>query len=88
LLVLLGWVALVLLFFSLSSGKRKLYIFPALPGLVLAIAPLLPWLLKRWFQRRPAGARCSPWSPWCGSACGSCAAWSSRSRRAATPTKP
>ncbi|UVK80927.1 glycosyltransferase family 39 protein [Pseudomonas sichuanensis] len=53
LLVLLGWVALVLLFFSLSSGKRKLYIFPALPGLVLAIAPLLPWLLKRWFQRRP-----------------------------------
>ena len=53
LLVLLGWVALVVLFFSLSSGKRKLYIFPALPGLVLAIAPLLPWLLRRWFQRRP-----------------------------------
>ncbi|MFV3402941.1 ArnT family glycosyltransferase [Pseudomonas sp. NY15463] len=52
-LLLLSWVALVLLFFSLSSGKRKLYIYPALPGLVLAIAPLLPWLLKRWFQRRP-----------------------------------
>lgn len=52
-LLLLGWVALVLLFFSLSSGKRKLYIFPALPGLVLAIAPLVPWLLKRWFQQRP-----------------------------------
>lgn len=53
-LVLLGWVALVLLFFCLSSGKRKLYIYPALPGLVLAMAPLVPWLLKRWFGRRPA----------------------------------
>ncbi|SDI24227.1 ArnT family glycosyltransferase [Pseudomonas panipatensis] len=52
-LVLLGWVALVLLFFTLSSGKRKLYIFPALPGLVLAMAPLLPWLLRRWFAGRP-----------------------------------
>ena len=53
-LLLLGWVALVLLFFSFSSGKRKLYIFPALPGLVLAIAPLIPWLLKRWLLGRPA----------------------------------
>ncbi|MDG9885341.1 glycosyltransferase family 39 protein [Pseudomonas sp. GD04058] len=53
-LVLLGWVVLVLLFFSLSSGKRKLYIFPALPGLVLAIAPLLPWVLGRWFHGRAA----------------------------------
>lgn len=52
-LVLLGWVALVLLFFCLSSGKRKLYIYPALPGLVLAVAPLVPWLLHRWFARRP-----------------------------------
>lgn len=52
-LVLLGWVVLVLLFFSLSSGKRKLYIYPALPGLVLLVAPLLPWLLRRWFARRP-----------------------------------
>ncbi|WP_370600453.1 ArnT family glycosyltransferase [Pseudomonas nitroreducens] len=53
LLVLLGWVVLVLLFFSLSSGKRKLYIFPALPALVLAMAPLVPWLLRRWFAERP-----------------------------------
>jgi 4-amino-4-deoxy-L-arabinose transferase-like glycosyltransferase len=52
-LLLLGWVALVLLFFSLSTGKRKLYIFPALPGLIMAMAPLVPWLLKRWWQRRP-----------------------------------
>lgn len=54
-LVLLGWVVLVLLFFSLSSGKRKLYIYPALPGLVLLVAPLVPWLLRRWFARRPRG---------------------------------
>ena len=51
-LVLLGWVVLVLLFFSLSSGKRKLYIYPALPGLVLLVAPLVPWLLRRWFAQR------------------------------------
>lgn len=56
-LVLLGWVILVLLFFSLSSGKRKLYIYPALPGLVLAMAPLVPWLLRRWFAQRPRGRR-------------------------------
>jgi len=54
-LVLLGWVVLVLLFFSLSSGKRKLYIFPALPALVLAVAPLLPWMLRRWFRQRTRG---------------------------------
>lgn len=51
-LVLLGWVLLVLLFFSLSSGKRKIYIFPALPGLLLIAAPLVPWLLRRWFGDR------------------------------------
>ncbi len=54
-LVLLGWVVLVLLFFSLSSGKRKLYIFPAVPALVLLVAPLIPWLLRRWFSQRPRG---------------------------------
>ena len=54
-LVLLGWVILVLLFFSLSSGKRKLYIFPALPGLILLVAPLVPWMLRRWFGKRPRG---------------------------------
>ncbi|MDD2049398.1 ArnT family glycosyltransferase [Pseudomonas putida] len=56
-LVLLGWVLLVVLFFSLSTGKRKLYIYPALPGLVLVAAPLLPWLLKRWFAHRPLARR-------------------------------
>lgn len=56
-LVLLGWVVLVVLFFCLSTGKRKLYIYPALPGLVLVSAPLLPWLLKRWFVHRPLARR-------------------------------
>lgn len=56
-LVLLGWVALVVLFFCLASGKRKLYIYPALPGLVLVSAPLIPWLLRRWFAKRPRGRR-------------------------------
>jgi hypothetical protein len=66
---LLGWVALVLLFFTLSSGKRKLYIFPALPGLVLAMAPLLPWLL-RWFAGRPWVRRSSSFWRCSGSAPG------------------
>ncbi|MBD9590226.1 glycosyltransferase family 39 protein [Pseudomonas sp. PDM03] len=56
-LVLLGWVVLVVLFFCLSSGKRKLYIYPALPGLVLVAAPLVPWLLRRWFRQRQLGWR-------------------------------
>ncbi|MCJ0975962.1 glycosyltransferase family 39 protein [Pseudomonas sp. PS1] len=56
-LVLLGWVVLVLIFFSLSSGKRKLYIYPAIPGLVLIMAPLVPWLLRRWFAQRPRGRK-------------------------------
>jgi 4-amino-4-deoxy-L-arabinose transferase-like glycosyltransferase len=41
LLLLLGWVALVVLFFSLSSGKRSLYIYPAVPALALAAAPVV-----------------------------------------------
>ena len=45
--VLLGWVALVLVFFSLPSGKRDVYILPALPMFCLALAPLLPGLLRR-----------------------------------------
>ncbi|MBD8525243.1 ArnT family glycosyltransferase [Pseudomarimonas arenosa] len=53
--LLLGWALLVLLFFSASSGKREVYIFPALPALALAAAPLLPGLLRlrgvRWTLR-------------------------------------
>lgn len=43
--VLLTWVGLVLLFFSLSSGKREVYIFPALPMLSLVVAAL--WVRVR-----------------------------------------
>jgi 4-amino-4-deoxy-L-arabinose transferase-like glycosyltransferase len=50
-IVLLGYVVLVLVFFSLSSGKRKLYIFPAVPALVLASAPIVTALWERWTQR-------------------------------------
>ncbi|MBB1472968.1 MULTISPECIES: glycosyltransferase family 39 protein [unclassified Luteimonas] len=50
--LLLGWAALVLLFFSLSPGKREVYVFPALPALCLAAAPLLPALLRRTGVRR------------------------------------
>ncbi|MDX1443520.1 MAG: glycosyltransferase family 39 protein [Gammaproteobacteria bacterium] len=45
--LLLGWVVLVLLFFSVSPGKRGVYILPALPMLALAAAPLLPGLLRK-----------------------------------------
>lgn len=43
----LSFVVLIVFFFSLSGGKRDVYILPALPMLVLALAPLLPALLKR-----------------------------------------
>lgn len=45
--LLVGWAALVLAFFSASPGKREVYIFPALPALCIAAAPLLPELLRR-----------------------------------------
>lgn len=46
-ILLLGWSALVLLFFSISPGKREVYVLPALPALCIAAAPLLPGLLLR-----------------------------------------
>jgi 4-amino-4-deoxy-L-arabinose transferase-like glycosyltransferase len=47
----LGWVVLVLLFFSASPGKRDVYILPALPMLALACAPFVDELLpKRWLR--------------------------------------
>jgi 4-amino-4-deoxy-L-arabinose transferase-like glycosyltransferase len=51
---LLGFVALILAFFSASAGKREVYILPALPLLALAAAPLLPQIL----QRTPWPGRC------------------------------
>lgn len=49
---LLGYLILVLIFFSCSRGKRDVYITPAVPALVLATAPYLAELLtKRWPRR-------------------------------------
>jgi 4-amino-4-deoxy-L-arabinose transferase-like glycosyltransferase len=45
--LLLGWALLVLLFFSLSPGKREVYLLPILPALAVAAAPLLPALCAR-----------------------------------------
>lgn len=45
--LLLSWVGLVVLFFSLSSGKRGVYILPALPAVALASAPYLIELTQR-----------------------------------------
>ena len=45
--LLLGWVVLVVTFFSLSSGKRSLYIYPAVPALALAAAPITTALVRR-----------------------------------------
>ncbi|MDQ6646638.1 MAG: glycosyltransferase family 39 protein [Pseudomonadota bacterium] len=42
----LGWIVLLVLFFSISPGKRDVYILPALPITALALAPLLPGLLR------------------------------------------
>lgn len=50
-LLLLGWWGLIVLFFSIPDGKRDVYILPSLPMFCLALAPLLPGLLrKRAFQ--------------------------------------
>jgi 4-amino-4-deoxy-L-arabinose transferase-like glycosyltransferase len=45
--LLLGWAACVLIFFTLSPGKRHVYLLPALPAVVLAAAPHLAGLLQR-----------------------------------------
>jgi len=49
-LVLLIWVALVVVFFSISPGKRGVYLLPALPMFALALAPALSSQSPaRWF---------------------------------------
>jgi 4-amino-4-deoxy-L-arabinose transferase-like glycosyltransferase len=52
----LGWALLVLVFFSASPGKRDMYILPALPMACLALAPLLPGIVRRRGARRLAFA--------------------------------
>lgn len=41
------WVVAVLVFFSLSTGKRGVYVLPALPALAIAAAPHLAQLYAR-----------------------------------------
>jgi 4-amino-4-deoxy-L-arabinose transferase-like glycosyltransferase len=48
----LAWVVLVVLFFSLSSGKRGIYVLPAVPAFVLACAPYLSAIVERLAARR------------------------------------
>jgi 4-amino-4-deoxy-L-arabinose transferase-like glycosyltransferase len=43
----LAWVLQAFVFFSIPSGKRDMYILPALPMLCLALAPLLPGILRK-----------------------------------------
>lgn len=45
--LLLCWTLLVVVFFSFSTGKRGVYILPALPAFCLALAPYL----LQWWQR-------------------------------------
>jgi 4-amino-4-deoxy-L-arabinose transferase-like glycosyltransferase len=51
----LAWWALVVLFFSIPHGKRDVYIMPALPMACLALAPLLPGIVRKAWPRRVAG---------------------------------
>ena len=47
----LAWWALIVVFFSIPAGKRDVYVMPALPMMCLALAPLLPGLLRRRWAR-------------------------------------
>ncbi|MEO8000239.1 MAG: glycosyltransferase family 39 protein [Arenimonas sp.] len=48
----LAWGVLVVIFFSLSSGKRDMYILPALPAFAIAAAPFMQALSERESFRR------------------------------------
>jgi 4-amino-4-deoxy-L-arabinose transferase-like glycosyltransferase len=52
--VLLAWVVIVVAFFTLSTGKRAVYVLPAVPALAMAAAPWLPELLRASGPRRLA----------------------------------
>lgn len=43
----LSWVILMVLFFSMSPGKRGVYMTPGMSMFVLALAPALPGLIRR-----------------------------------------
>ena len=48
----LVWGVLIVVFFSISSGKRDMYILPALPAFALAAAPFLQGIVQRSGFRR------------------------------------
>ena len=50
----LAWWVLVLVFFTIPGGKRDMYILPALPMACLALAPLLPGIVRKPWARRLA----------------------------------
>ena len=52
--LLVGWAVCVLVFFTLSPGKRHVYLLPALPALALAAGPHLAGLLQRTAVQRVA----------------------------------
>ncbi len=54
---LLTWIGVTLLFFSLSAGKRSLYLLPALPATALLSADLLARAVDRGSTLGPAAAR-------------------------------
>ncbi|HEY6644836.1 glycosyltransferase family 39 protein [Povalibacter sp.] len=45
--LLLSWIMLVIAFFSLSAGKRGVYVLPAVPAMALGCAPYAHELLRR-----------------------------------------
>jgi 4-amino-4-deoxy-L-arabinose transferase-like glycosyltransferase len=48
----LFWAVIVVIFFSMSPGKRGIYILPALPALAIAALPFIESLLQRAGVRR------------------------------------
>ncbi len=52
--LLLSWIAILLVFFSASAGKRGVYVLPAVPALALASAPFLLELYARQLVQRVA----------------------------------
>jgi 4-amino-4-deoxy-L-arabinose transferase-like glycosyltransferase len=43
----IAWAVIVVVFFSISAGKRNVYILPVMPMVAVALAPLLPGVVRR-----------------------------------------
>lgn len=57
---LLAWIAAVLLFFSLSTGKRGVYVIPAYPAAALVVGRLLSRSIESGTEGEPARRRLRP----------------------------